>query len=124
MARAYSLDLRLRVLALIDTGVSRKAAAKHFAVSAATAIRWAARKRDTGEVGAKVVGGRRAFSLAPHRDWILMRIDEKSDLTLRGLVAELCERGVPASYGAVQRFVRSEGLRFKKKPARKRAAAA
>jgi transposase len=124
MPRAYSLDLRLRVLALIALGVSRKAAAKHFAVSAATAIRWSARERDTGEVSPKAMGGKRPLSLAPHREWILMRIDAKSDLTLRGLVAELCDRGVPASYGAVQRFVRSEGLRFKKKPARKRAAAA
>lgn len=48
MGRAYSLDLRSRVVALIESGVSRHKAAAHFAVSVATAIRWAQRKRDTG----------------------------------------------------------------------------
>jgi hypothetical protein len=35
------------------------------------------------------------------------------DLTLRA-VAELAERGTPASYGAVWRFFKYEGITFKK----------
>jgi hypothetical protein len=34
----------------------------------------------------------------------LARIAKKPDLILRGLMAELAERGTPASYGAVWRF--------------------
>jgi transposase len=46
------------------------------------------------------------------------RIAEKPDLTLRAVMTELCERGTPASYGAVWRFFKHEGVSFKKKPAR------
>ena len=45
----------------------------------------------------------------------LARIAEKPDLTLRAVVAELAERGTPASYGAVWRFFKHEGISFKKK---------
>jgi transposase len=59
--------------------------------------------------------------LAGERDWLLARIAEKPDLTLRAVVAELAGRGVTASYGAVWGFFASEGITFKKKPARQRA---
>lgn len=121
MARPYSLDLRERVIARIEAGETRSAAAAHFAVSAPSAIRWAQRKLDTGEIAAKPMGGTRPLSLAPYRDWLLARIVEKPDLTLRGIQAELIERGISTSYGAVQRFFKAERISFKKKPARKRA---
>jgi transposase len=109
------------VIARIEDGESRTAAAAHYAISAPTAIRWAQRKRDTGEITAKRMGGNRPFTLAPHREWLLARIAEKPDLTLRAIVAELIERGIAATYGNVQRFFKAEKLSFKKKPARKRA---
>ena len=49
---------------------------------------------------------------------LLARLAEKPDLTLRAVVAELAERGTPASYGAVWRFFKREGISFKKKPIR------
>ena len=73
------------------------------------------------------MGGWRPLRLASERDWLLARIAEKPDLTglrgagLRAVVAELAERGTPASYGAVWRCFRHEGITFKKKPARQRA---
>ena len=64
----------------------------------------------------------------PNRDWLLDRV--ATDFTLRGLVAELAERGVKADYVQVWRFVHAEGLSFKKMrtarrtaPARDRSAA-
>jgi transposase len=42
-------------------------------------------------------------------------------LTLRALLAELHERGVKASYGALWLFLEREGLSFKKKRVRQRA---
>jgi transposase len=45
---------------------------------------------------------------------LLARIAEKPDLTLRAMVAELAERGTTASYGAVWRFFKREGITFKK----------
>jgi transposase len=121
MAKPYSMDLRERVIARIEAGETRRAAAAYFSVSAPSAIRWAQRKRDTGEIAAKPRGGTRPSSLAPHRDWLLSRIAEKPDLTLRAIQAELIARGIPASYGAVQRFFKAERISFKKNAARKRA---
>ena len=60
------------------------------------------------------MGGHRRRVLAGERDWLLARLAEKPDLTLRALVAELVERGVPASYGAVWRLLKAEGITVKK----------
>ncbi len=49
---------------------------------------------------AKPMGGRRPLQLNGEREWLLARIAEKPDLTLRAVVAELAERGTRASYGA------------------------
>lgn len=51
-----------------------------------------------------------------NRDWLLERA--ATDFTLRGLVAELAERGVKVDYVQVWRFVHAEGLSFKKRMAR------
>jgi transposase len=67
------------------------------------------------------MGGWRPLLLKSKREWLLARIAEKPDLTLRAVMAELAERGTPASYGAVWRFFAREGITFKKKPARQRA---
>jgi transposase len=67
------------------------------------------------------MGGWRPLLLQSERDWLLGRIAEKPDLTLRAVMAELAERGTPASYGAVWRFFARAGVTFKKKPARQRA---
>jgi transposase len=50
-----------------------------------------------------------AAAAAARARWLLARIAEKPDLTLRAVVAELAERGTPASYGAVWRFFKHEG---------------
>jgi len=121
MSRAYSLDLRERVVAAMGSGSSARAAAARFGVSAATAVRWSQRKRKTGGVAPGKLGGHRKPILLPERDWLLARLAAEPDLTLRGLLAELVERGVQASYGALWLFVKHEGLSFKKKPVRQRA---
>jgi transposase len=66
--------------------------------------------------------GRRAAPLraAGERDWLLGRLAEKPDITLRALVAELADRGVKVSCLAVWPFFEHEGISFKKKPARQR----
>jgi transposase len=70
------------------------------------------------------MGGWRPLLLKSEREWLLARIAEKPDLTLRAVMAELAQRGTPASYGAVWRFFAREGVTFKKKPARQRARSA
>jgi len=87
----------------------------------ATAVRWSQRLRATGSAAAKPMGGVRRAVLAGERDWLLARIAERRDLTLRAIQAELAERGVKVSYDAVWRFYLREGFTFKKKSVRHRA---
>ena len=67
------------------------------------------------------MGGHRPRVLAKERQWLLARVAEKPDLTLRELLAELHERGVVVSYSPLWRFFAAEGISFKKNPARQRA---
>ena len=124
MARPYSMDLRERVVAaVIGEGMSCHAAAARFGVAASSAIKWVQRVRATGSAAPSRMGGRRTRTLSgPHRDWLLERT--ATDFTLRGLVAELAERGVRVDYVQVWRFVHAEGLSFKKKRAARRTAPA
>ena len=102
-------------------GRSCRATAALFGVSVASVVKWSQRFRATGSAAAKKMGGWKQLLLKSERTWLLARIAEKPDLTLRAVVAELSERGTPASYGAVWRFFAREGITFKKKPARQRA---
>jgi transposase len=120
MAKPYSLDLRERVVAAVAAGESCRAAAERFAVSVSSVVKWAQRRRATGSAAALPMGGRRRFALADERDWVLARLAEAPDITLRALARELAERGVVVSYFAVWHFCAREGLTFKKNAARKR----
>jgi transposase len=113
MARAYSQDLRDRVVGSVTGGRSRRKTAALFGVSVASVVKWSQRFQTTGSAAAKPMGGHRPRVLAGERDWLLARIAEKPDLTLRAIVAELAGRGVVASYGAVWAFAR-EAITFKK----------
>jgi transposase len=121
MARPYSQDLRERVVGSVAAGRTCRATAALFGVSVASVVKWSQRWRATGSAAARQMGGWKRLMLLPEREWLLARIAEKPDLTLRGLVAELSERGTPASYGAVWRFFKRQGISFKKKPVRRRA---
>ncbi len=123
MARPYSDDLRERVAASVVGGRSVRATAQLFGVSVASAVRWSQRLRATGSAAARPMGRKQARSLAGEREWLLARLAQVPDLTLRGLVAELAERGVVTSYGSVWRIVHDAGVTFKKNTVRHRAAA-
>ncbi|WP_294339495.1 IS630 family transposase [uncultured Sphingomonas sp.] len=114
MARPYSQDLRERVVLYVASGATCRQAAARFGGGVATAVRWSHRHRTTGDASARPMGGSRCAVLAGERDWLLARIAEKPDLTLRAIVAELAGRGVRVSYDAVWRFYRQAGLTFKK----------
>jgi transposase len=104
MARAYSLDLRERVLAAVAVGVSCRKVASTFKVSVASVVKCSQRFRATVSSAAQPMGGQRPYALAGERNWLLHRIAEQPDLTLRALVAELAEREVVVNYYAVWHF--------------------
>ncbi len=114
MGRAYSLDLRDRVVAAVAGGKSCSEAAVQFAVSKSSAIKWSRRKRETGSAAPGKIGGHRPFLLADQKDWLLQRMAEKPDLTVQALRDELKARGTIVSFDTLWRFLRRQGLTFKK----------
>src|SRR3981189_3720186 len=81
MGRAYSLDLRERVVAAVAAGESCRSVAVTFKVSVASVVKWSQRFRATGSAAARKVGGRRPYALAGERSWLLHRGAEQPALT-------------------------------------------
>ncbi len=101
MAKSYSNDLRSRVAAAAGKGKSNRAIAALFGVSTSAVSKWSGRYRATGSADAKRMGGHRRAILADERDWLHARISAPDgDVTVRGLLAELADRGIVVSYGA------------------------
>jgi transposase len=114
MARAYSLDLRERVVTAVAAGQSCRLVAKTFMISVASVVKWSQRQRALGSPAARKMGGYRPYLVARERDWVLSRIAEKPDLTLRTLLKELADRGLVVSYYALWHFLQHEGVTIKK----------
>jgi putative transposase len=116
MGRPYSNDLRERVVkAVIKGGLSRHQAAAQFGVGISTAINWVQRFHETGSIKPDRIGGYRPKKIAgPHREWLMQRC-RKADFTVRGLVAELAERGLKVDYRTMWEFVHAEKLSCKKR---------
>lgn len=121
MGRALSRDLRDRVVAAVDGGVSCRRAAERFGVSAASAIRWRQLALVHGTPAAKPQGGdRRTAKIEDHAAFILDAIEQQPDPTLVELRAMLAERGVSTSIATLWRFFARHGITRKKRPAMRR----
>ena len=120
MTKPYSLDLRDRVVAAVETeGMSRNKAAARFGVAVSTAVHWVRRYRATGNVSPSKIGGyKKRILRGEHADWLIARCREK-DFTISLLVEELLAiRGVKVDRHSVWEFLHAEGLSFKKRMAR------
>jgi len=74
MSKALSLDLRSRVLAAIEKGMSCRQVALRFGVSASSAIRWRALERIQGDAKPKALGGdRRSGRIEVHAPQAIRR---------------------------------------------------
>ena len=117
MARAYSQDLRDRVIDAALKGLSARQAAARFGIGDATAIVWVRRVRENDERTARKQGQPRRSKLDPHRDFLLELVKATPDLTISELVERLsAERGVSASRTTLWTFLDRCGLTFKKRP--------
>jgi len=120
--KAYSGDLRERVIEAVEAGASRREAAERFEVSAASAVKWLQRWQAKRSAAAKPRGG----SISPLEEFaaeILALIAEQPDLTLVETVAALRKRRIRTSRSALWRFLDRHNITLKKKPASCRAAA-
>ena len=82
MSRAYSCDLRHRVLDAIDGGLSTHKAAKRFGIGVATAVRWHRVWRNHGERAARKQGQKGGGKLDAHEAFILELMKKEPDITL------------------------------------------
>ena len=126
MVKPYSDDLRERVARSVLEGRSARETARIFDVSVASAVKWSQRLRATGSAAAKSMGGaRHPCMLVAELPWILERLKERPDLTVRALALELRGRGYSRlSHNTVWTLLRSAGFSFKKKPVRRGTSAA
>jgi transposase len=123
MAKSLSEDLRGRLVAAVEAGMSRRAAAERYGVSASSAVRWVKLQRQAGTARAKRQGGdRRSQRIEAFADIILQAVAKKVDITL----IELCEmlrerhdqRFAPST---LWRFLDRHSMTLKKNGARRRA---
>ena len=98
MTRALSQDLRDRVIAVVDGGMSCNRAAERFGVSISSAVRWVRAWRTEGRAEALPQGGDlRSHRIEAYRDVILAAIEAEVDITLVEL-AELLRSQHGASF--------------------------
>ena len=115
MTAAYSLGLRERALARKEAGETNREIAAALRISPSCVSKWTKRKRETGSLAPAQIGGYKLRTLSGESaDWLRSRI-AAGPFTLRGLSAELAERGIKTHPRAVWVFVHAEGLSFKKR---------
>ena len=122
MARTLSEDLRGRVIAAVEAGASRRAAAERFGFGVATSIRWIRVFRPTGATSAKPKGGDlRSYRIEAFRDVVLGAIEAQKDSTLAERVVLLRrEHGAVFAVSTLHRHLARHRITLKNSRARRR----
>lgn len=121
MTAPYSIDLRERAMARKAAGQSNREIAAGLQISPSCVSKWSKRERETGSLAPARIGGHKPRTLSGESaDWLRARV-ASGPFTLRGLTAELAERGIKTQPRAVWVFVHAEGLSFKKNRSARRA---
>ncbi len=113
MARAYSDDLRRRVVEAVEGGASCRVAAARYQVSVSFVVKLMQRWRSAATVTAKPVGGQRPYRLAGRAE--LVRWPGARIWTLEELRGDLAKHGVQVGRSSVDRFLNKLGLTRKKR---------
>ena len=100
----------------VAAGLSHRAAAARFGVSAASISRWRRRARLEGDPGPRAAGGdRRSGRIEAHRALVLGLLAETPDITIDELRGLLAGGGLSFGYGTIQRFLIRHNMTRKKK---------
>jgi transposase len=117
MSKAYSEDLRQRIVEAVEGGMSRRQAAARYKVGVSSAIRYVQRWRATGSVKQDRMGQPGGSKLDPHQDWILKLIEDEPGAStkmarLRGRArkGERCRAAIPHGHWKTTTF--TAGLRL------------
>lgn len=117
MGKPLSIDLRERVVAAVDGGLSCHQAAGQFGVSVSSAIRWTRLRRRKGDVRPKPQGGdMRSARIEGHAALIFSLLEARRDLTLVELRAALAEQGITVAVSTLWRFFKRHRITLKKRP--------
>ena len=120
MNPGHSLDLRRRIVASVESGVSRRATARRFAVSTSSVVKLIQRLKRTGSLEPAAVGGHRRRKLAGHVDWLHEVMAREPDITLAELQSRLSDEGLEVSLQTINAMLRDLGYSYKKNSAGKR----
>ncbi len=86
--KAYSIDLRERIVSAVDAGMPKSVASRTFQVSRATVNNYLALRRDTGAISPRPTGGDYRSRILPAEYPVLLaQLEAMPDATL----AEHCE---------------------------------
>jgi transposase len=85
--KAYSKDLRLKVLEAVDRRMPRKEVARIFGISLPSIKRWLKLRRESGDVEPSPIPGPPARKGALLEGWLPTQLGKEPDLTL----AEHCQ---------------------------------
>jgi transposase len=121
MTRPLPNDIRERLVSAVDSGLSRRSAARRFGVAASTAIKWVDQSRRTGDVGPRPQGGdQRSHRIEAHAEEILALVNEKPEITLLDITSHLRrQHGLEVAQSTVWRLLDRHGMTFKKNRARR-----
>ena len=105
--RAYSMDLRERVVAAVDSGMTQDRAAATFGVSVNTIGRYLVRRRDTGSLAPSVQRhGPKPEKRRRLQAWLPARLQQAADATLAEHAAAFtAEHGVVVSLATMSRAI-------------------
>ena len=121
MPRGYGTKLRGRVIDAVREGSSAREAGVRFNIGVATAIRWVAHWRETGEVEGpprKTPTSR----LEAHADWLISKRLADPEMTLDVLAERLhAKHGVSIHPATWSKFFKGRAISFKKNAVRQRA---
>ena len=113
--RAYSIDLRERVLADMDAGLGNSAVARKYRVSTRWVYKLCRQRSETGQIAPRRGQVGPKPKLAAHAEQLIALVQAQPDATL----SELRERlGVSVSLATVWLALKKLGLTLKKSPAR------
>src|SRR5476649_1641900 len=115
MTAPYSVDLRSRALARKAAGETHREIAAALRISPSCMSKWARHERETGSLSPAQIGGYKPRTISGDcAQWLRERI-ASGPVTLRGLTAELAERGIKTQPRAVWVFLSRRGAELQKK---------
>jgi transposase len=114
--KAYSVDLREKVLRAVDEGYAREEIVNLLGVSAATIKRYLKQRRETGTLAPKAIPGRPPKKLGPLQAELVAQLQAHDDVRLEDH-CQLWEQshGVKVSTATMSRAIKRVGWTRKKR---------